>query len=149
MIAMGPSSIRVVPSGIRSRSKPAVVMFSPRAPAATWNPTCEREAKSSAGIRPDLREFGETGVGDWQKCAGVGLPLDAVAFHPHGPILDRILPVSTSSRHGRQKVQLVGVFRLLAINSLMRAAKLSIANGFARIPIPSSRRSLASTAFSA
>ena len=37
IIAMGPSSMRV-PSGIRSRSRPAVVMFSPRSPAATLKP---------------------------------------------------------------------------------------------------------------
>ena len=49
-IAAGPSSMSV-PSGIRSRSRPAVVMFSPRSPARTLKPASEREAKSSDGIR--------------------------------------------------------------------------------------------------
>jgi hypothetical protein len=69
MTVEGPSSIRV-PSGIRSRSRPVVVMFSPRSPAATLKPASRREAKSSDGIRWTCRRLArrasdgrDTGVG--------------------------------------------------------------------------------------
>jgi hypothetical protein len=60
MIAGGPSSMSV-PSGIRSRSRPAVVMFSPSSPNPILKPGFASDPKSSDGIRWTCRRLGRRG----------------------------------------------------------------------------------------
>lgn len=75
-----------VPSGIRSRSPPAVVTFSPRSPAAIEKPALPRFANSSDGIRWTCLRIGQAGSSAGEKAvpderASVGVSFHAMPFH--------------------------------------------------------------------